>query len=48
MKVIFDVKILRFSNNEVFTNLNGVIEEIFKCIADIKPPLGGKGVNDKE
>jgi very-short-patch-repair endonuclease len=44
----FDVKILRFSNNEVFTNLNRVIEEIFKCIADLEPPLGGKGVNDKE
>jgi imidazole glycerol-phosphate synthase subunit HisF len=39
----FDVKILRFTNNEVFTNLNKVIEEILKCVEDPEPPLGGRG-----
>lgn len=39
----FGVKILRFTNNEVFTDLNKVIEDILKCVEDIEPPLGGRG-----
>ena len=39
----FGIKILRFTNNEVFTNLNNIIEEILKTIAVLEPPLGGRG-----
>ena len=39
----FGIKILRFTNNEVYTDLNKVLEEILKCIADLEPPLGGRG-----
>ena len=39
----FGIKILRFTNNEVFTNLNKIIEEIQKTIAVLEPPLGGRG-----
>jgi very-short-patch-repair endonuclease len=31
---------LRFTNNEVFTDLEKIIEEILKTIAVIEPPLG--------
>ena len=34
------IKILRFTNNEVFTNLNKIIVEILKTIAVFEPPLG--------
>jgi very-short-patch-repair endonuclease len=37
------VKILKFTNNEVFTDLNKVINEILRCVEDLKPPLGGRG-----
>jgi len=36
----FGIKILRFTNNEVFTNLNKIIVEILKTIAVFEPPLG--------
>jgi len=39
----FGIKILRFTNNEVFTNLNKIIVEILKTIAVFEPPLGGRG-----
>ena len=39
----FGIKILRFTNNEVFTNLNKIIEEILENIAVFEPPLGGRG-----
>ena len=39
----FGIKILRFTNNEVFTSLNYIIEEILKTIAVLEPPLGGRG-----
>ena len=34
---------LRLTNNEVFTSLNNIIEEILKTIAVLEPPLGGRG-----
>ena len=37
------IKILRFTNNEVFKNLNKLIVEILKTIAVFEPPLGGRG-----
>jgi len=37
------IKILRFTNNEVFKNLNKIIVEILKTIAVFEPPLGGRG-----
>jgi very-short-patch-repair endonuclease len=37
------IKILRFTNNEVFIDLKKVIEEILKTIAALEPPLGGRG-----
>jgi very-short-patch-repair endonuclease len=37
------VKILRFTNNEVFTDINKVVKEILKCIEVFEPPLGGRG-----
>jgi len=37
------IKILRFTNNEVFTDLEKIIEEILKTIAVLEPPLGGRG-----
>ena len=37
------IKILRFTNYEVFNNLNKIIEEILKTIAVFEPPLGGRG-----
>jgi very-short-patch-repair endonuclease len=37
------IKILRFTNNEVFTDLKKVIDEILKTIAVLEPPLGGRG-----
>lgn len=39
----FGIKILRFTNNEVFTELEKIIEEILKTIAVLEPPLGGRG-----
>jgi very-short-patch-repair endonuclease len=42
------IKILRFTNNEVFIDLKKVIEEILKTIAALEPPLGGRGQNNKE
>ena len=36
----FGIKILRFTNNEVFTDLEKIIKEILKTIAVLKPPLG--------
>jgi very-short-patch-repair endonuclease len=39
----FGIKILRFTNNEVFTDLNKIIAEILKTIEVSKPPLGGRG-----
>ena len=35
--------ILRFTNNEVFTDLEKIIYEILNTIAVLKPPLGGRG-----
>ena len=37
------IKILRFTNNEVFTDLEKIIKEILKTIAVLEPPLGGRG-----
>jgi very-short-patch-repair endonuclease len=37
------VKILRFTNNEVFADLTKVIEEILKYVEVPEPPLGGRG-----
>jgi very-short-patch-repair endonuclease len=34
------IKILRFTNNEVFTDLKKIIGEILKTIAVLEPPLG--------
>jgi len=39
----FGIKILRFTNNEVFSDLKKIIEEIHKTIAVFEPPLGGRG-----
>jgi very-short-patch-repair endonuclease len=39
----FGVKILRFTNNEVFTDLKKVKEEILIIIGSLEPPLGGRG-----
>jgi very-short-patch-repair endonuclease len=39
----FGIKILRFTNNEVFTDLEKIIKEILKTIAVLEPPLGGRG-----
>ena len=39
----YDIKILRFTNNEVFTDLKKITEEILKTIEVFKPPLGGRG-----
>jgi imidazole glycerol-phosphate synthase subunit HisF len=39
----FGIKILRFTNNEVFTDLGKIIEVILKNIAVLEPPLGGRG-----
>ena len=39
----FGIKILRFTNNEVFTDLKKIIEEILKTIEVFEPPLGGRG-----
>ena len=39
----YGIKILRFTNNEVFTGLNNIIEKILRAIADFEPPLGGRG-----
>jgi len=43
----FGIKILRFTNNEVFNDLKKIIEEIHKTIAIFEPSLG-QGVNNKE
>ena len=37
------IKILRFTNDEVFTDLKRITEEILKTIAVLEPPLGGRG-----
>jgi very-short-patch-repair endonuclease len=37
----FGIKILRFTNNEVFTDLEKIIGEILKSIEVFEPPLGG-------
>jgi very-short-patch-repair endonuclease len=37
------IKILRFTNNEVFTDLETVIDQILKTITAPEPPLGGRG-----
>jgi very-short-patch-repair endonuclease len=34
---------MRFTNNEVFTDLKKIIQEILKTIAVLEPPLGGRG-----
>jgi very-short-patch-repair endonuclease len=39
----YGIKILRFTNNEVFTNLKKIIDEILNTIAVLEPPLGGRG-----
>jgi very-short-patch-repair endonuclease len=39
----YGIKILRFTNNEVFTDLKKIIEEILNTIAALEPPLGGRG-----
>jgi very-short-patch-repair endonuclease len=39
----YGIKILRFTNNEVFTDLEKIIKEILITIADLEPPLGGRG-----
>ena len=39
----YGIKILIFTNNEVFTGLNNIIEKILRAIADFEPPLGGRG-----
>jgi imidazole glycerol-phosphate synthase subunit HisF len=39
----FGIKILRFTNNDVFTDLEKIIKEILKTIAVFEPPLGGRG-----
>jgi very-short-patch-repair endonuclease len=33
----------RFTNNEVFTDLEKIIDEILKAIEVLEPPLGGRG-----
>ena len=37
------IKILRFTNSEVFNNLKKIIVKILKTIAVFEPPLGGRG-----
>jgi hypothetical protein len=37
------IKILRFTNNEVFTDLEKIIGEILKTIVVLEPPSGGRG-----
>ena len=37
------IKILRFTNNEVFTDLKTIIDHILKTITSLEPPLGGRG-----
>jgi very-short-patch-repair endonuclease len=39
----FGIKILRFTNNEVFTDLGKIIDVILKNIAVLEPSLGGWG-----
>ena len=39
----YGIKILRFTNNEVFNGLNNIIEKILRATADFEPPLGGRG-----
>ena len=39
----FGIKILRFTNNEVFTDLKKIMEEILKAISVFEPSLGGRG-----
>jgi very-short-patch-repair endonuclease len=39
----YGIKILRFTNNEVFTDLNNIIEKILKAIADFESRLSGTG-----
>ena len=36
------IKILRFFNDEVFTDLEKIIEEILKTIAVLEPPSWGR------
>ena len=39
----FGIKILRFTNNEVFTDPKTIIEQILQTITSSEPPLGGRG-----
>jgi very-short-patch-repair endonuclease len=42
------IKILRFTNNEVYTDMKTIIDQILKTITDLEPPLGGQGVKARE
>jgi len=39
----YGIKILRFTNNEVFTDPKKIINEILKTMKVLEPPLGGRG-----
>ena len=39
----YGIKILRYTNNEVFTDPKKIINEILKTMKVLEPPLGGRG-----
>jgi len=39
----FGIKILRFTNKQIFNNLDLVLNEILRTVSELEPPLGGRG-----